>query len=480
MNEQQYRDVLLAKAIETPTSPDAALLSQHDTRVATEKALHELRSNKSSNTRKLERLAARRAQLLLHTAASREKHIAALRTPARRWSAWLWWLPALALILGFCSEKITEPHRLSLIALPLLAIVVWNLVMYLAMLARLLIKLLRRNKKHATATETLLAVPAPVQRWWSRSTAAMKEPAIRSIYQRFLQDWSPYLQRKQARLVQCMLHLCAAMLAVGVVAGLWVTGMFAEYRIGWESTWLNAQHMQYLTNLLTWPAQKILGMPAWTLEQMQLLQTWPTGNQQGGQQWIVAYSLLLVLVVVLPRLLLALWNAVAMLKMGQSLHLPLASPYFQKLARDFSSDTTLVLIHPFSMTMNAQRQQVLQHYVHAHLGAAAHLQFAPKIEYGEAAGNSGYFRDTLQDTEPNLQILLFNLSATPEEETHGAVMAQFEAATSGAKGIWLYSAEMAERMGNGAAALQRLDERKHLWQHYAQIHDLHIAFIDAP
>lgn len=478
MNEQQYRDVLLAKAIETPASPAAGLLSQHDVRMATEKALHELRGKKSNHQRQFERLVARRADLLLQLSGQREARLLAIRKPAQRWSVWLWALPLLALALGFASEKISEPHRLSLIALPLLAILGWNVLMYVVLLVRSMMAITSSKRPHNTEDASGLNTTASVGLWWSRSSAKFKDPALSAIYQAFLQDWSPYLQRKQSRQLQALLHVCAAMLALGVIGALWVTGMFTEYRVGWESTWLNAGQMQSLVNFLTWPAQKILGMPPWSEAQMQLLQTWPAGNQQGGQQWILAYSLLLGLVVVVPRMLLALFNGLLILRLQRSLHLPLANPYFQKLMRDFSSDTTTVLVHPFSMAMNAQRQQVLQSYLQEHFGSAAHLQFAPNLEYGETSGHSGYFRNTLQDNPPSLQVLLFNLAATPEEETQGTVMAQFEATTQGPTGVWVYCAEFAERLGTSAAAQQRLQERKQLWQQCAQGHGMHVAFID--
>lgn len=478
MNEQQYRDVLLAKAIEMQAAPEGSLLSQHDLRMATEKALHELRGKKAKHPRHFETLVARRAELLLQASSQYDARIQTLRYPARRWSRWLWAMPVLALLLGFASEKISEPHRLSLIALPLLAIVGWNLLMYGAMLVRSILPLGRSKRSTSLESDAHLNVSGTLGLWWSRSSAMLKDPTIASIYQQFLRDWSPFLQRKQGRQLQTMLHIGAAMLAVGVIAALWVTGMFNEYRIGWESTWLNASQMHTLVNALTWPAQTILGMPPWSLEQIQLLQTWPAGNQQGGQQWIVAYSLLLGLVVVLPRLLMALFNAVIMLRLTKSLHLPLAQPYFQQLARDLSSDATTVLVHPFSMSMNAHRKQVLQQYLQAQFGSAAHLQFAPNIEYGDTSGHSGYFRDTLEDKTPSLQVLLFNLAATPEDETHGTVIAQFETNTSGPTGVWIYCAEMAERLGAGAAAQQRLNERKLLWQQCIQAHGIQVAFVE--
>lgn len=484
MNEQQYRDVLLAKALEQchadTTSAAAPLLNAQDLRAATEKALHEAptpRSGTAAQPRQLERLLVRRAEHLLQAANARAPGLQALRKPPRV-AQWLWWLPVLALLLGFASEKLGQPHRLNLVALPLLAIVGWNLLLYASGLLRSLWRLRRPRPAPAALAAPTAAPWEPALRWWSRSTLAMQDERLRKVYQHFVQDWTPYRQARQARLLRAWLHLGAAALALGMIAAMWVTGMFVEYRIGWESTWLSAPQMQALANTLSWPAQQLLGMAPWSIEQIERLQAWPAGQQQSGQQWILAYSLLLALVVVVPRLLLAAWHWSAALRQSRALHLPLAEPYFQGLVRDFSSDATHILVLPFSMSLDEARQQRIRHFVQQQFGAAAHLHFGPSLAYGDQASHGGdYFRNTLEAHTPSLQALLFNLSATPEEETHGSVLRQFDAHVSGARSVWLYGHELAQRLGPGEAARQRLTERCHLWQTFVEHHGLHAEFI---
>lgn len=470
MNEQQYRDVLLAKAIETPAADEPALLRLEQRQAATEQALFEQRGTpKAGNERQLERLAVRRAEHVLAQAARENPQIAALRTPAAQGVPWLWLVPLLALVLGFASEKITDPHRLNLLTAPLLAILAWNLAMYAVMALRSVTRLGRRA---AAAQARALA---PVSHWWSRASLRVKDAGLRTLYQRFLQDWAPYQNVRQGRRLQAMLHVGAAALAAGVALGLVVTGLFTEYRIGWESTWLAAPQVQQLTNVLTWPAQALLGQPGWSLAQIELLQSWPAGHQENGRQWIIAYSLLLVLVVVLPRLLLALWHGLRAAGSARMLHLPMGTPYFQALARDFTSDATVVAIHPFSLAMTPERQALLQHHVRAQFGAAAHLVIAPTLGYGDT-GN--YFRQTLEERVPSLSVLLFNLAATPEEEAHGAVLREFEGHVPGARAVWLYGHELMQRLGHDASAQQRLAERRHLWQLFVQAHGQQAVFID--
>lgn len=475
MNEQQYRDVLLAKAIETQPPPPGQppLLSEKDIRQVTERALHELRGNKGQGTRQLERLAIHRADLMLRLASHAQPAITALRRP-RRSASLLWWLPVLALLLGFGVEKIAEPHRINLLTWPLLAIVLWNLLMYAVMGVMSLRRLLVRRRA-GELDELQAEALRPVAQWWSRSR--IKDVYLRHIHQRFMQDWAAYSQARHGRILRALTHVCAAALALGVALALWATGLFTEYRIGWESTWLGPEQMQRLTHLLSWPAQTLLGQPAWSLEQIQQLQNWPEGAQQDGRAWLIAYSVLLALVVIVPRLLLAAWHGVAALGLSKTLHVPLDEPYFQRLTRDLSSQSTHILVHPFSMEMNNPRQQQVLQFAQRHFGAAAHVQFGPVLEYGQGENRFG---QTLEGSRPNLQVLLFNMAATPEQETHGAAMAQFENHVQGARAIWLYGHDFAQRLGEGEAARQRIAERSHLWQVFVEGAGMQAQFVGLP
>ena len=94
-----------------------------------------------------ERFLDMRAQRVLQTVADRNPAIASLQdVPASRY-----WLlvatPLATLVLGALTERIADPHRVDLLSLPLLAIVLWNLLVYLLLVASWILPR-RRKREH--------------------------------------------------------------------------------------------------------------------------------------------------------------------------------------------------------------------------------------------------------------------------------------------------------------------------------------------
>ena len=107
--------------------------------------------------------------------------------------------------------------------------------------------------------------------------------------------------------------------------------------MGWESTFLSPSAVQACLNLLFAPVQHLLGLEPWSLAQIQALQGWSAGDAaDAGPLWVKLYSWLLGLMVVTPRLLLALWQGARVWWLSQHLALPLQQPFFQRLQRDWA------------------------------------------------------------------------------------------------------------------------------------------------
>ena len=76
-----------------------------------------------------------RARRVLQAVEGRNPALAALQDPWP-WQRWLAaGLPLGAMILGVLTDVVANPHRVDLLSLPLLGLVLWNLFMYLLLLA---------------------------------------------------------------------------------------------------------------------------------------------------------------------------------------------------------------------------------------------------------------------------------------------------------------------------------------------------------
>ncbi len=260
---------------------------------------------------------AARAAELLHTVESRSPALARLET-RDPWAERLGWLlPALALVAGFSSDRLFNWSRTDLLSLPLLGVVVWNLVTYAVLAAAAV------SKRPPTG---LLRGLTEFPSWFSRGAAArLRESA--GLQFRLLW-WRVAGAMESARLYKT-LHLSAIAWAVGVVMSIVITGLALKFRVGWESTWLAAEHVHKVLELMAMPA-RALGLDGFTVEQVRQLE-FTAGrayDQDAARRWALIYIAFLTATVILPRL--ALW-ALAKYRvhaLGKRVRLDLGGDYF--------------------------------------------------------------------------------------------------------------------------------------------------------
>ncbi len=300
MTEDQARQVLLLQAHETTpgTNPHWGL---DDCAWATQQALATVGDRATP-----EQFVSARAGLALQRLLPRDQS-------AQRWLARRGWHPAwvvLALVLGLLFglgvDQLGSPQRVNLLAPAVWAVVAWNAVVYATLLLPGQAGTLRAwmagwglgGAQGATANPTWLwaehALPLAIQRW------------------------------------AVLLHAAAAALGLGLIAGLYLRGLVLDYRAGWESTFLDAPTVQSLLETLLWPARVLTGIAMPAVAPLQLAPGAPA--QASAAPWIHLYGATLLLAVVLPRALLALWAATRARWQARHIKLPLDTPYFEALA----------------------------------------------------------------------------------------------------------------------------------------------------
>lgn len=472
LKQEDIQRILLAKAIETQP-PETALLDAQAGEAATRNALYQIRTGTHGKSDPAHRqaLLERRAGLLLEQAWRKAPDLKRLLHRQSNTSLWLWVFPLAALLLGFAGDRIADPYRINLLSAPFLLIVLWNVLAYLWLLSGPL-----RRKSAADAMHQL---PAGLSGWLLRPSwnSHADKAAEKAIAHRFWADWQPHVRPLQGLRLQAGLHLGAAALSLGVLASLWFTGLFTAYRVGWESTFLHAAQVHTLLNALSLPAQWLLGLAPWTLEQVQQLQTWPQSDEHAGLRWVQIYSVLLATLVIVPRTVLAAVCLARLRWRRDRLELPLNTPYFQQLLRDLGSEATTVVVHPYHLPMNEARREAVSAHVRRVYGAAAQCELTAPITYGKEEAFSP--APAPDGQAPTLHALLFNLAATPEPENHGKAMRRLnESSGVGAKAVWLLGHDYTQRIGSTADGQLRLAERLRLWQQFAHEYGLEAQRVD--
>jgi hypothetical protein len=129
--------------------------------------------------------------------------------------------------------------------------------------------------------------------------------------------------------VALVLHVVAAALALGLIAGLYLRGLVLDYRIGWESTFIDAPLVETALGMLLGPASALTGI---AIPEVAPLRLAPGAQATASAApWIHLLATTLLWVVVVPRAVLALvahWRA---RHRARHFSLPLDTPYFEGL-----------------------------------------------------------------------------------------------------------------------------------------------------
>lgn len=334
--EADARRVVLAQAIEA-ADERGALLGEAE-RDAAERAVLERRKIAAGERPQPQWYLPERAGEMLRTVQRRHPAIARLEQAQAGLSRVGWALAAIALVLGFASDLVGDPHRLNLLALPLLGFVAWNFAVYVL----IVVSWVARGRPGFV--DALLRWLAGMPAWLDAPVAGRLR---RSVAAQFQLHWWGVAGALEGARVQRILHVAAAAWAVGVMLSLAWHGLGNEYRVGWESTWLQAPQVRWLANTISAPGRSVVQGAPFSLEEIERLHGWPGAGQPLSGRWVLLYIAFLFAVVVVPRLLLAAWSAWRAARLARAVRIDTAQPYFEQvMARVSPAQLSIALLAP--------------------------------------------------------------------------------------------------------------------------------------
>ena len=358
MTETDAVAVLLAREIESQP-PDA--WSADNVSRADEEARREVGAGAS-----FEVWLTRRAQWILARPASRGL-VGGAPPEVTRWNSWI--IAAVVMIaiaIGVASDAIGPAHRINILAPPLLALLVWNIVVYVILALRRLIW--RAPSQDGPVRRALGAL---LERGHRMAGAAVS-PVGAALLVRFARAWASRSHDLSMARVAATMHAAAAALVVGALCSLYLRGLALEYRAGWESTFLDAASVHALLTGVLGTAAHLSGIALPDVAQLAALRI-GAGPGENAARWIHLYAITLALVVILPRAVLALIAAARARRLAQQFPLPLDDDYFARLHRTWSGSPLAVQVLPYSYHLSAAQQAALRTAVQSHLGPTVDL-----------------------------------------------------------------------------------------------------------
>jgi len=445
VDETLARRLSLLRAVETDDGAAAGLWTPEDRQWATRLARDSAGAGAAP-----ERVLAERAAHAAQRLRSRNPAVAAWLDQRTRLGPWLLAAGLLALLAGLLVDQIGASQRINLLAPPVWLLVGWNLLVYVGIALQPLwppavVPALRRR---------LQAL------WTPRSSGLMPQLQAQWMLQ------SAALNGARAAL---LLHLAAAALGAGVVAGLYLRGLVLDYRAGWQSTFLDAAAVHTLLAALLAPAQALTGIVLPGTEALATLQLRPGQDAAGpAAPWLHLYAATLLLAVIGPRLLLALLAAWRVHRLSRRWTLPGHDTWLQQQLRVASGGTAQVWVLPHATPLAAASALGLRTLLAPVLGDDLQLQPAAAVVHGD--------EDQPPPPPPGatLALLLVDATATPEDDVHGRLLLA-SAAPGLRRLLVLDEAAFVQRFG---ATSPRRAERRQAWQALAAAHGVPLLAAD--
>lgn len=467
MNEQVARDVVLVRAIETADSKHE-ILSDDDrlyaTRSARELAQWQAADSKAAVTS--EHFLQQRSEQVIKRLVERYSSLGPVLQKRAGIGGLAFAMPFIALLLGAGLDRIGDPHRVDLLSAPLLALIGWNLVVYVLLIVWAL-------------------VPGKTVGWigegWMRAlgggvaTLPRKLPLVLSAaLTGFLREWSALSVRLNRARLSRTVHLSAAAFAVGAMLSLYARGFLTEYRAGWESTFLSAGQVHAALSVLFAPAQALFQIDGFSIADIESLRFSNPPSAAGGARWVYLYGATLLLLVVLPRLVLSAFAHFRARKLKAHFPIDLGEPYFRKLSGQAGGNTgpAVLRVLPYSFTIDEARDKGLAQLATMLYGEQGRVMLRPLSHYGDEPAAA--LQDvTLDDPAVAVTAVLFNLAATPEKENHGVFLDHLVRSSPRGIAVLVDESGLAERNDP-----ERLEQRIALWQQFCSFHGVPATIVN--
>lgn len=412
MDESTARLALFVRAHDQ--APPSPLWTDADRRDATEAARAEVGVDAPA-----ERFLEHRAAIAARRISARDPAGATLLARGA-WRGWVGpMLIGLAFAAGVATDAIGNGSRINLLAPPLLGVLLWNLLMYVLIAI------------DATAGGDRLRAPFIrwVARWADGGRATLRSlradtPPGSSVHadgpdRRFAADWSVASAPLVRARVTSWLHWAAAAFAAGALAGLYARGLAFEYRAGWESTFLEPSSVHALLSAILGPASALTGVPIADEARLAAMR-FPGSTGENAAGWIHLYAVTVGAVVLLPRVVLALWQRHQAIRLHDRLPVDLGEAYVQGLVRQQQGRALAVRVLPYQVNPAAPELDALRVRLARALGPATTIDADPPFAFGDedALAEGTIALRPVPSSTP--VVAWFNLSATPEHEHHGA------------------------------------------------------------
>ncbi|MBS0417433.1 MAG: DUF2868 domain-containing protein [Proteobacteria bacterium] len=385
-----------------------------------------------------------------------------------------------AVLVGVSLSALDGSRRINILAFPLIGLIVWNLFVYVA----LLVTWIRARGRAPTGFWSAHFY----ERWIAGRIESLMRHSTRynvpltTGLRRFSSQWGSLAQPLLFLRAKRLMHFAAALLAIGLIVGLYIRGIALRYEAGWESTFLGPRSAYALIALLYGPASVLSGISFGTPADISELRWTAAGGGGDAANWIHLIAITAGLYIVLPRLIavvatsFGLWRAARKIPLPPSL-LGYARALVMGVGNGTAGETASVVSYAYEP--KSPSIAGLESLLAATLGANLKIQVREPVKYGEEETVT----TRLAEITATWHVILMTLASTPEVENHGAFLTAWrdwlaKNATTAPLLIVIDEGPYAARMRGDVVFEQRMQERRKLWRGFVAGYGLRAVFAD--
>jgi len=298
----------------------------------------------------------------------------------------------VSFLIGLGSNYLGSGPRVNILLNPLMILLGWNFAIYLVLFFKGTI-FRKYTLPYSNMAFQMINFSRSIKDKFNLlfPKKSKKSTILRNARIYFIKLWLRQANALSAARLSLILHGMAITLTCGVVAGLYLRGLFQEYQFAWLSTFDKSIIMSL---------GKVIFAPVLFLTQGNM----PKENM--GAAWIHLFAASAGLYILLPRFLLLFYKKLKIKKLTRSVEPDLTLPYFNK----WRSDSINLDLYSYSYSMDDKNLLLLNEALERVYGHQDKL-IVENIQWG---GNLP--KSLNQDRIP---VFCFNAAQTPEDEVHG-------------------------------------------------------------
>ncbi len=413
---------------------------------------------------------AQRAKLLLMRLKQKD-HFALESAHNRDWLGRLLFLATLLLaVLGYCagamSDKLSSSGSyINLLAPPLMGLLLWNVLVYAALLAQAVLRALN------------VRFELPLQKALLRISSLFGAARLpgRAIQGAFFRAFLPYRTKSLSHRVRRACHIAALAFAVGILTSIAIRGIGSAFVVHWESTWF-AGRADIVTPLIhtlyglipvelpsTAPLPDVQGVAALELTAPSLATA--SAGSGGAAPWLWRLIQTVFWWVLLPRTLLIVWESLSVRRADARVPLDVSTPYYRSLFAALSPKSAMHFMVDASLVT-----------------ADSRWQLRDRLPLGlTQAVSAVHFWDTEADAliaawDAHARVVpVFNAIHTPEDDVHGLWLKRLAEKLPSGFAVCVDFTEFDRRFGEDLA---RRSTRTALWEQFLVTYGARLIVLD--